>query len=155
MQGIFEFLFKYRPLLFQEGDLAFASPWQVMAVLGLAAALAIPAVLTYAVARGDTTPTDRAVMACLRLGAIAVLVFILFQPVLVLTSVVPQRNFVGILLDDSKSMQIPGTDGVPRSNFVQRAFGAEGSELLTRLNDKFALRFFRFSRTSDRLRSVS
>ena len=155
MQGIFEFLFKYRPLLFQEGDLAFASPWQAMAVLGVVAAVAIPAVLTYAVARGDTTRTDRAVMACLRLGTIAVLVFILFQPVLVLTSVVPQRNFVGILFDDSQSMQITGTDGVPRSDFVQRTFGAEGSELLTRLNDKFTLRFFRFGRSLDRLRNVS
>ncbi len=155
MQGIFEFLFKYRPLLFQEGDFAFGSPWPAMVVLGLVAALSIPAVFTYTAARGDTTPTARTVMACLRLGTIALLVFILFQPVLVLTSVVPQRNFVGILIDDSQSMQITGTDGVPRSDFVRRTFGAEGSELLARLSDKFALRFFRFSRSSGRLESVS
>ena len=155
MQAMFEFLFKYRLLLFQEGDFAFGSPWPTMVVLGLVAALSIPTVLTYAAARGDTRPVDRAIMAALRLGVIALLVFILFQPILVLTTVVPQRNFVGILIDDSQSMQITDANGVPRSDFIRRTFGAEGSELLAELNDKFALRFFRFSRGSSRLGDVS
>ena len=51
MQAIFEFLFKYRLLLFQEGDFAFGSPWPTMVVLGLVASLSIPTVLTYAAAR--------------------------------------------------------------------------------------------------------
>ena len=155
MEGIFEFLFKYRPLLFREGDFTFGSPWPAMVVLGLVAALSIPAVLTYTAARGDTRPVDRAVMATLRLGVIALLVFILFQPILVLTSVVPQRNFVGILIDDSQSMQITDSQGAPRSDFVRLTFGAEGSELLSKLSDRFALRFFRFSRESNRLGDVS
>ncbi len=155
MQGIFEFLFKYRPLLFQEGDFTFGSPWPTMFVLGLVALLSIPAVLTYTAARGNTRPVDRTVMAVLRLGVIGLLVFILFQPTLVLTSVAPQRNFVGILVDDSKSMLITDEDGVPRSDFIERTFGAEGSELLTELSNKFALRFFRFSRGSSRLGDMS
>ncbi len=155
MQGLFEFLFKYRPLLFQEGEFTFGSPWPTMVVLGLVAALSIPTVLTYTAARGNTQPVDRAVMATLRLGVIALLVFILFQPTLVLTSVVPQRNFVGILVDDSQSMQIASDDGVPRSDFIRQTFGAEGSELLSELSDKFALRFFRFSRETSRMEDVS
>ena len=67
----------------------------------------------------------------LRLGLVAILVFILFQPTLVLTSVVPQRNFVGILIDDSQSMRITDEDGVARSDFVRSTFGSEGSELLS------------------------
>lgn len=155
MQGIFEFLFKYRPLLFQEGDFTFGSPWPTMFVLGLVALLSIPAVLTYTAARGNTRPVDRTVMAVLRLGVIGLLVFILLQPTLVLTSVVPQRNFVGILVDDSQSMLITDEDGVPRSDFIERTFGAEGSELLTELSNKFSLRFFRFSRGSSRLGDMS
>jgi hypothetical protein len=155
MQGIFEFLFKYRPLLFQEGDFTFGSPWPTMFVLGLVALLSIPAVLTYTAARGNTRPLDRTVMAVLRLGVIGLLVFILFQPTLVLTSVVPQRNFIGILVDDSQSMLITDEDGVPRSDFIERTFGAEGSELLTELSNKFSLRFFRFSRGSSRLGDMS
>ena len=155
MQGIFEFLFKYRPLLFQEGDFTLGSPWPMMLVLGLVGLLSVPAVLTYTAARGDTRPVDRAVMAALRLGVIGLLVFILFQPTLVLTSVVPQRNFVGILIDDSQSMMITDEDGVPRSDFIRQTFGTEGSELLTGLSEKFALRFFRFSRSSSRLGDMS
>ena len=155
METIFEFLFKYRLLLFQEGEFTFSSPWPVLLVLGGVAVIAVPALLTYGAARGDSRRRDRAVMAGLRLGLVAILVFILFRPTLILTSVVPQRNFVGILIDDSQSMRITDRDGVPRSDFVQSTFGSEGSELLTALSEKFTLRFFRFSREASRLNDMA
>ena len=155
METIFEFLFKYRLLLFQEGDFAFASPWPALLILGGVAAVALPALFTYGAVRGDTRRLDRAVMASIRLGLVAILVFILFQPTLILTSVVPQRNFVGILIDDSQSMRITDENGVPRSDFVESNFGSEGSELLTALSEKFALRFFRFSRDASRLNDMA
>ena len=154
METIFEFLFKYRLLFFQEGEFTFASPWPVLLVLGGVAVVAVPALLTYGAARGDTGRLDRAVMAGLRLGLVAILVFILFRPTLILTSVVPQRNFVGILIDDSQSMRITDQDGVARSEFVQSTFGSEGSELLTALSEKFTLRYFRFSRDASRLNDM-
>ena len=155
MDTIFEFLFKYRLLLFQEGDFTFASPWPVLLVLGGVAVVTLPALLTYRAARGASSRWDRGVMAALRLGLVAILVFILFRPTLILTSVVPQRNFVGILIDDSQSMRITDQDGVARSDFVQSTFGSEGSELLTALEEKFTLRFFRFSRDASRLNDMA
>ncbi len=155
MERIFEFLFKYRPLLFQEGDFTFSSPWPTLLVLGGVAAVAIPALFTYGAARGDSRRFDRAVMASIRLGLVAILVFILFQPTLRLTSVVPQRNFVGILIDDTQSMRITDEDGVARSDFVQSTFGSEGSQLLTALSERFTLRFFRFSRDASRLNDMA
>ncbi len=155
METTFEFLFKYRLLLFQEGEFTFSSPWPVLLVLGGVAVVAVPALLTYGAARGDSRRRDRAVMAGLRLGLVAILVFILFRPTLILTSVVPQRNFVGILIDDSQSMRITDQDGVTRSDFVQSTFGSEGSELLTALSEKFALRYFRFSRDASRLNDMA
>ena len=155
METTFEFLFKYRLLLFQEGEFTFSSPWPVLLVLGGVAVVAVPALLTYGAARGDSRRRDRAVMAGLRLGLVAILVFILFRPTLILTSVVPQRNFVGILIDDSQSMRITDQDGVTRSDFVRSTFGSEGSELLTALSEKFALRYFRFSRDASRLNDMA
>ena len=154
METIFEFLFKYRPLLFQEGDFTFASPWPTLLILVGVALVTVPALVTYGAARGDSERTDRVMMAAIRLGLVAVLVFILFQPTLILTSVVPQRNFVGILIDDSQSMRITDDDGVARNDFVQSTFSAEGSELLTALSEKFTLRFFRFSRDASRLNNM-
>ena len=155
MDRIFEFLFKYRPLLFQEGEFTFASPWPVLIVLGGVAVVTMPALLTYGAARGASSRWDRGVMAALRLGLVAILVFILFRPTLILTSVVAQRNFVGVLIDDSQSMGITNQDGVARSDFVQSNFGSEGSELLTALDERFELRFFRFSRDASRLNDMA
>ena len=155
METIFEFLFKYRLLLFQEGEFTFSSPWPVLLVLGGVAVVTMPALLTYGAARGASSRWDRGVMAALRLGLVAILVFILFRPTLILTSVVAQRNFVGVLIDDSQSMGITNQDGVARSDFVQSNFGSEGSELLTALSERFTLRFFRFSRDASRLNDMA
>ena len=154
-ESVFEFLFKYRPLVFQEGDFTLRATWTVYIVATLAAAaVAVLTLQTYARARGRSRRVDRSVLAGLRLAALAVLLFCLFQPVLVLTSVVPQQNFLGILIDDSRSMEIADRDGETRSAFVQEQFGAPESALLTALADRFALRFFRFSSSTERLESV-
>ena len=151
MESIFTFLFKYRPLLFEEGEVVFATPWPVALLLVGAAAVAIAAVVTYAPESGKASPTDRAILATLRLVALGVLAFVLLQPTLVLTSVVAQRNFVGVLLDDSRSMQLPGTDDGARRDFVTGTFGPEGSDLVTALGERFSLRYFRFSSDASRV----
>ena len=155
MDTVFAFLFKYRLLLFQEGEFTFASSWSALLILGGVAVITMPALFTYGAARGDSRRFDRGVMATLRLALVAILVFILFQPTLILTAVVPQRNFVGILIDDSESMRIRDQSGVARSDFVQSTFGAEGGELLTALEEKFVLRYFRFSRDASRLNTMA
>ncbi len=154
-ESLFEFLFKYRLLLFQEGDFSFTSPWPWAIGLIVAAALAVPSALTYTAARGDSTAADRGIMGGLRLGALSIVVFCLLQPTLIITSVVPQRNFVGILIDDSRSMTIADQDGRQRSEFVTRNFTGEESELLNQLAERFTLRFFRFSNSTQRLGDVS
>ena len=154
-ESVFEFLFKYRPLVFQEGDFTLRATWTVYIVATLAAAaVAVLTLQTYARARGRSRRVDRSVLAGLRLAALAVLLFCLFRPVLVLTLVVPQQNFLGILIDDSRSMEIADRDGETRSAFVRERFGAPESALLTALADRFALRFFRFSSSTERLESV-
>jgi uncharacterized membrane protein len=151
---IFEFLFKYRPLLFQEGDFAFTAPWSVMALLAVAGTAAVVTILSYSMAKGDTRTTDRVVLSTLRLLTVAVLLFSLFRPSLILTSVVPQRNFVGVLIDDSRSMTIADADGRLRSDFIAETFGPERSQLLVELEDRFTLRFFRFGKAVQRIGGI-
>ena len=97
-ETLFELLFKYRPLVFRQGDFVLASPWSlllisIVIVVGTAVTLS-----TYARARGKSTPVDRNILSALRLMALATVVFCLFRPVLVLSSIVPQQNFLGILI---------------------------------------------------------
>lgn len=150
MERIFEALFKFRPLLFQEGDLTFATPWPMALLVLGAAVVAILAVATYGTARGRASAGDRTVLATLRLAALGILTFCLMQPTLILSSTVAQRNFVGILVDDSRSMTLPGEDGRPRSVAATETFGAE-SDLVAELSERFALRFFRFAGDAGRV----
>jgi len=151
MSGVFEFLFKYRPLVFEQGDFAFTSPAAVRLWLVGAGVLGVAAVATYTLARGRARRTDRVVMAGLRVLLLGVLLFCLLQPSLILSTVVPQQNFVGVLVDDSRSMGIPDEAGRPRSDFVAQAFSPEESDLLRQLSDRFTLRFFRFSSDAVRM----
>jgi uncharacterized membrane protein len=151
VEGIFEFLFKYRPLVFQQGEFGFGAPASFRTWLGIAGLIAASAVATYTIARGKSSVMDRGVMAGLRVALLAVLVFCLMQPALTLSSVVPQQNFVGILMDDSRSMQLADEDGRVRSSFFAEAFTPEESPLIQALSDRFVLRFFRFSDVARRV----
>ncbi len=151
LESIFHFLFKYRMVVWEKGQFAFAATWPMYVVLLAVGVVGILVAATYATARGKTRPRDRTVLTILRVAVLAVLVFCLLQPKLVLSTVVPQRNFLGILIDDSQSMQIPDGDGRARSLFVEESFGAEGGALLAALSERFILRFFRFSSSTERI----
>ena len=144
MSSLFEFLFKYRPVLYQEGDFSFLSPWPLTTAAPVAAALAVPAVLTYLRARGKSSRSDRWVLGVLRGAAFLLLFLIVMQPGLVLTSVVPQRNFLAVLVDDSRSMTIDDRDGTSRAEKTAQLLDPEG-DLVEALNEGFTLRYFRFS----------
>jgi uncharacterized membrane protein len=151
LESIFEFLFKYRPLIYEKGTFGFGASWPLV-VLGIAGVLlAVPTLLRYRQVKGKSTPRDRLILTSIRSALLLLLLFCLLRPALVLSTVVPQRSFIGILLDDSRSMQIADVDAEPRGQFIQETFGAEGSALARALADKFMLRFFRFSDSVERV----
>ena len=154
-ESLFEFFFKYRPLIFQQGDFALRASWLGFLAVAVAGVAAFVTLRTYAQVRGNSQPLDRTILTAVRMTALTVLVFCLLRPVLILSSVVPQENFLGVLIDDSRSMQIADTDGTPRRAFVESSFGDPESELLTALADRFALRFFSFSSDTDRVSDVT
>jgi len=154
MDKLFRFLFKYPPLVFQQGDFAWGLSRPVLLVVAGVTAVAIAALFTY---RGLSTvdrTRDRIVLVGLRLAALTVLLFCLFRPTLILKAAVPQQNFLGVLIDDSRSMAIADRDGQPRSAFVQQQLTGPSARLLDALSQRFVVRFFRFSSSSDRVASA-
>src|SRR3990172_5951381 len=149
--ALFAFFFKYRPAVFEQGDLGFGAPAPliVLALIGLA--IGVPALLSYGGVRGKSTRRDRVVLVALRIAALLVLVVLLFRPKLLLSSAVPHRNYVGVLLDDSRSMQIADRSGRARADFVRDSILAPRSALLDALQEKFQVRLFRFGATADRM----
>jgi hypothetical protein len=67
---------------------------------------------------------------------------------------VPQQNFVGIVIDDSSSMQVVDHNGKARSTFITDELARPDSELLTQLGKRFQLRVFRFSSSAERLQNT-
>lgn len=151
LDALFRLVFNYRPVVFQQGEFRFApSVGSYLAAVVVAAAIVFT-VVAYRAARSQGTPRQRAVLAGLRIASLLLVLFCLFRPVMVVKAAVPQQNFLGIVLDDSRSMQIADVDGQPRSQFVQSQFTGPDAALLNTLASRFVLRPFRFSSSAQRL----
>ncbi len=153
LESVFRFLFKYPPLFFEQGEFVLGGSRRTLLVAAAVGVLGAYALLTYRNV-GKNRGRDRAVFIALRLGILAVILFCMLRPSLVLKAAVPQQNFLGVLIDDSRSFQIADADGRPRSAFVADNLGVD-RPLLNALSKKFVLRFFRFSSTADRLQATT
>jgi hypothetical protein len=149
--ALFEFFFKYRPAVFQQGDFTFGAPAPIVFLLLAGAAVAAPAVLSYRRVRGKSSDRDRWVLRGLRIATLAMLVVCLMRPMLLLNAAVPQKNFVGVLIDDSHSMQIADRAGRQRADWIRDSVSGPKSALLASLRQKFQVKVFRFGATAERL----
>ena len=149
--AIFAFFFKYRPAVFQQGDLSFGAPAPVIVMVLVGLALVVPAVLSYVGVRGKSSRRDRIVLGAIRVAALAMLLVCLFRPKLLLSSAVAHRNYVGVLVDDSRSMRIADRAGRERADFVRDSASSEKSTLIAALRQRFQVRIYRFGTTAQRL----
>ena len=153
-EKLFQALFSYRPVVFQQGDFRFDITTASFVAAGIAALIMGAAIFTYRSVGSHGRPRDRVVLTVLRMAALALVVFCLFRPTLVVKAAIPQQNVVAVLLDDSRSMQIGDWDNKPRAEFVRQEMATETSPLLKSLSERFLVRTFRFSSTSGRVNSV-
>lgn len=154
VEALFAFLFKYRPVVFEEGDFG----WSAGRFLPVALALflvGLGVLVTYRQVRGRTNRTDRIVLMSLRTALFAGLLFCLLRPTLTLERVVPERNFVGVLVDDSRSMTLSDGEGPGRDETAISAISGAPGSLTAQLSDRFTVRLFRFSDVAARMDSVS
>ena len=154
LDSVFQLLFKYRPIIFQQGEFRLVpSPGSYIAALLIVVAVAAT-VLTYRAARTrGGAAKHRVVLITLRVATLALMLFCLFRPVLVVRAAISQQNFIGVLVDDSRSMQIADEKGQPRAAFVRTQLAAD-SPVMKALSEKFIVRTFRFSSASRRLTSA-
>ena len=154
-EQVFQALFSYRPVVFQQGDFRFDITTASFVAAGIAALIMGAAIFTSRTVGVNGRPRDRVVLTILRMTALALVVFCLFRPTLVVKAAIPQQNVVAVLLDDSRSMQIGDwTNNQPRAEFLRQELAANTSPLLKSLSDRFLVRTFRFSNTSARVNSV-
>ncbi len=149
LDQLFSFFFRYPLVVFQRGSLALDQGRAAWLAAAFVAAAAIVA-WSYLRAQGKAGRVDRLVLIGLRAGTLVLLVGCLARPRLVLSSLVPQQNFLAVLIDDSRSMRVADQDGRPRGEFVNRALGSDTAALRAALAQRFRLRFFHFSSAAQR-----
>ena len=151
VERVVEFLLKYPLRVFEQGTLV----WQnggfgplIVPVVLVAAGIAIA---SYRRQGGRARVADRAALASLRFLAFLVVGACLLRPGLVVSMSVPEKNALGILLDDSKSTLIQDAGSLTRLAQIQRIFGDSTGDLVRRLAERYALRFYRFSDGLERI----
>jgi uncharacterized membrane protein len=150
-ETLFQALFTYRPVVFQQGEFRFDVTGASLTAAALAGIVMVGAVITYRGVRHKGRLRDRLVLTGLRMLVLALILFCLFRPTLVVRAAVPQQNVVAVLLDDSRSMQIPDWGGKPRGEFLRQQFGSPESPIIKALSDRFLVRTFRFSSSANRV----
>ena len=151
MEAVFEFLFKYRPLVYERGSFSFSPPWpSALTWIFVGVAMALAWVL-YRGTRQLAVFPWRIMFVALRCLALLTVLFVFLQPVLTLPAVIPQRSFVAVAYDVSRSMQIrDGAGGRSRLAIEENLLRAPASSLITELGRRFKLRYFRFSTQAER-----
>src|ERR1044072_715322 len=101
--SIFEFFFKYKPIIYQKGHLAFqllGARWLFVLVIAAAAA---GAYFAYKHVARDKYSIG---LVFLRALTFTVLAFIFLRPVLNISTVLPQESYLAVVIDNSESMKI-------------------------------------------------
>ena len=148
VESVFEFLFKYRPLVYSKGDFAFAAPQSVITLVIIALVVAIPISLTYAWVTAESTRRDRIVLATSRVALFVLLGFCLLRPSLSISSLIEQRGYVAVLVDDSRSMSVKD-DGARSRADAARAWITENAEVRRALEARFRVRYYRFAENAE------
>ncbi|HUE95889.1 MAG TPA: filamin/ABP280 repeat domain-containing protein [Longimicrobiaceae bacterium] len=139
--SLWEFLFKYPPLVFEKGRVVFASPlpgW----LIAVAVAVAVVAAWSYVERTRGLKPHDRVGMLLLRGALLTLLLLLLLRPTLQVPVAVEQENYLGILVDDSRSMLVADDGTITRAESLVQQLDRD---LLARLSEKYRLRLFSFA----------
>jgi len=145
---MFEFLFKYPVVVYAKSQLVFLTGWPVwvlaLLVLASAAALALPFIK---VAATRLSMGRRAVLWGLQASFLAVLLFMLWQPALSISTLRPQQNILEVVVDDSRSMAT-ADQGQSRRDAAAKLLD---SGLLDHLKDRFQVRLYRAAPSLERI----
>jgi len=148
---MFEFLFKYPRPVFDKGSFVLLGQWPVWAMF--LCLIAAGGGLGYAIwtRRKRVAPSMRgprtAVVWLLQTLLVCLLLFLLWQPALSISTLRPQQNIVAVLIDNSRSMSVP-ENGETRRDQVLKTLN---SGLLSSLQAKFQVRLYQFGDHVERL----
>ncbi|MBX5460059.1 MAG: VWA domain-containing protein [Steroidobacteraceae bacterium] len=147
---MFELLFKYSPWAWRAGELSFASSWPLwlLPTLAIAGAAIIAASL---LRRRHLRVRRRAALGALQAAMLAIILFMLWRPVLLVERVKDRENVVAVVLDASASM----AHGEGEHSRLQESVRALDSGALDAFRKSFGVRLFSFANEVHSLQSLA
>src|SRR5205814_2364013 len=144
--SIFECFFKYQPIIYRKGRLAFqllgSRGWFI---LFIAAAVAG----AYYAYRNVARDKYSIGLVALRGITFIILAFLFLRPVLNISTVLPQESYLAVVIDNSESMKIRDDGKETRGEALQKQF--ETTNFFKKLSDKFRIRTYRFDKEAERI----
>src|SRR5213593_2421868 len=144
--NIFEIFFKYKPIIYARGHLAFqllgSRVWFLLFIIAAGAG-------AYYAYRNIARDKYSIGLVALRAMTFSVLAFIFLRPVLNISTVLPQESYMAVVIDNSESMKIKDDGQVSRGEQLLKQF--EATKFFKRLGEKFKLRTYRFDATAERI----
>lgn len=146
---MFELLFQHPVIVFTKGDFVLLGAWPVwVMVLAMAAAAAV---LAGAAWRRRATARVKgwrlAAIWMLQTGMAALLLLLLWQPAMSVSTLKPQQNIIAVVVDDSRSMALEEKGGTRRDQVVKALEGG----FLKKLASRFQTRLYSFSSELERI----
>ena len=143
-ESMFTFLFKYRPVVFENGRLIFEAT-RPLAWMGIAAVIVLATTMVYLRQRSRVGRGMVGLLVALRAASVGVLLFAILRPALSISTIVPGENFLAVVIDDSRSMQLADDGSVTRGDLALSTFTDPSSSVVTDLQERYTLRYYRFS----------
>src|SRR5271155_1496405 len=150
---MFEFLFKYPRAVFSKGTLVLlgAWPWWLFLLLVVAAGAGLAWLIRSKLPEAATQVKNwrAGVIWLLQFALAALVLFLLWQPAILVAELRPQQNIIAVLVDDSRSMSIADSSG-GATREAQAIKALEGG-VLDQLQKKFQIRLYRLDRQISRV----
>jgi uncharacterized membrane protein len=141
---MFQFFFKYPSSVFAKGKFVLLSAWPAWFLLVLVAVAAFGLGLLIRSRLAETAPNVQNwrvwTIWGMQSALVALVLFLLWQPAIVIGELSSQQNIIAVVVDDSRSMNIADSDGKTRE---AAAIAALEGGLLAGLSKRFQTRIYR------------
>jgi len=146
-----EFLLGHSIWAFRSGELAFARGWPIWLLVALVVAGLVAIVVTL-LRRPELRPWQRGILGLLQFAFLALLLVLLWRPVLNVERIRDRENVVAVVIDDSGSMNARTADTPSWRD--QGVLALQGSGALERIGASSELRLFSFNDRAQSLESL-
>jgi hypothetical protein len=144
---MFQFLFRYPSAVFRKGQFVLLGKWPgwLLVVAMVAAAVGIALLIRWKLRHAAPGVRNwRAwVIWGLQAAFVALVLFLLWQPAILVAELSSQQNIIAVVVDDSRSMGVQDSEGKTREAAAVAAL--EGG-VLTGLRQRFQTRLYRLGR---------